>query len=279
MPKAPAMSTVEYLEHELLLLAREIFVDVGRALSESRLVPNLTAKAEKWAKGLTLLMALADLDARQAGKRRAFKFLTMPWQGVVELLQEEKAVSAEISRYVSTAYGKLALDAIPALEHDIVSSVQKSITSMLKEGSTVADFQEWSANVSNGKVSDAWAETTYRTARNLANTAGRMMSAMDPASNVVAWRYVTVGDEDVRKNHRANHGMMCAIDHNVWAERAPPNGYRCRCRLVNITRTRAEAMGRIDINGNFVSDTPKPKGIPDVGFQESPLTTVYGGLL
>lgn len=49
-------------------------------------------------------------------------------------------------------------------------------------------------------------------------------------------RYITVGDERVRASHRAWANLTLAIDDPFWATHYPPNGWRCRCRAVAVSR-------------------------------------------
>lgn len=45
-------------------------------------------------------------------------------------------------------------------------------------------------------------------------------------------KYKTVGDARVREEHRALEGIIAPIDSDFWKKYYPPNGWRCRCRVV-----------------------------------------------
>lgn len=49
-------------------------------------------------------------------------------------------------------------------------------------------------------------------------------------------RYITMGDERVRASHRTWHNLVLPIDHPFWDTHLPPNGWRCRCRVVAISQ-------------------------------------------
>ncbi|MFN3495773.1 MAG: phage minor head protein, partial [Hydrogenophaga sp.] len=49
-------------------------------------------------------------------------------------------------------------------------------------------------------------------------------------------RYVTQRDEKVRASHRAWDGVTLPADDPFWATHYPPNGWRCRCRVVQVNR-------------------------------------------
>lgn len=54
-------------------------------------------------------------------------------------------------------------------------------------------------------------------------------------------RYVTQDDDRVRPLHKAWHNTVLPLDDTWWATHRPPNGYRCRCRVVGVTRREYDA--------------------------------------
>ncbi len=49
-------------------------------------------------------------------------------------------------------------------------------------------------------------------------------------------RYVTRDDGRVRAQHRAWHNVVLPVDDEFWKAHYPPNGWRCRCRVVALTQ-------------------------------------------
>ena len=49
-------------------------------------------------------------------------------------------------------------------------------------------------------------------------------------------RYVTMDDDRVRPAHRAWHNLALPIEHSFWSTHWPPNGWRCRCRVVPMSQ-------------------------------------------
>lgn len=45
-------------------------------------------------------------------------------------------------------------------------------------------------------------------------------------------RYVTQDDGRVRAAHKSWHGVALPVDDPFWATHYPPNGWRCRCRVI-----------------------------------------------
>ncbi len=67
-------------------------------------------------------------------------------------------------------------------------------------------------------------------------------------------RYETAGDERVRESHRALDGKVRAVDDPFWDLYYPPNGWRCRCKVIQTDEAVTEG-GEVDFD--------PPKGFRD----------------
>lgn len=63
-------------------------------------------------------------------------------------------------------------------------------------------------------------------------------------------RYVAVLDSRTRPEHRAWHGTILPVDHPWWRTHFPPNGWRCRCTVQQVSKRDLQR------NGWTVSDPP-----------------------
>lgn len=54
-------------------------------------------------------------------------------------------------------------------------------------------------------------------------------------------RYVTMDDGRVRPQHQAWHNTVLPLSDTWWATHRPPNGYRCRCRVIGVTQREYDA--------------------------------------
>lgn len=68
-------------------------------------------------------------------------------------------------------------------------------------------------------------------------------------------RYVTMDDERVRPAHRAWHNLVLPVEHEFWSTHWPPNGWRCRCRVVAISR-RDYRSGQSPTGARLNTQTP-----------------------
>lgn len=84
----------------------------------------------------------------------------------------------------------------------------------------------------------------YDTNLRLARASG-MWSHVQAGKGLAPYlRGFTVGDERVRhppkspkSDHRAWDGIVLPVDHEFWREYWPPLGFRCRCAIVQMTRS------------------------------------------
>lgn len=56
-------------------------------------------------------------------------------------------------------------------------------------------------------------------------------------------QYVTAGDERVREEHAAMNHIIEPVDSKFWDQYYPPNGWRCRCTVSQLSQREAESLG------------------------------------
>lgn len=69
-----------------------------------------------------------------------------------------------------------------------------------------------------------------------AYSAGRWERAQRTKASHPYIRYITKGDERVRASHAAWNNVVLPVDDPFWLTHWPPNGWRCRCRVVAISQ-------------------------------------------
>lgn len=86
-------------------------------------------------------------------------------------------------------------------------------------------------------------KTIYQTNLQTAYMAGRYNQMMESVDTHPYWMYVAVLDGRTRKAHRAINGRIFRYDDPIWDAIFPPNGFKCRCRVVMLTDNQVKAMG------------------------------------
>ena len=102
-------------------------------------------------------------------------------------------------------------------------------------------------------------KTVFYTNVYSAYNAGRYKQLM--ADDNTEWlKYLTAGDDFVRPEHAKLHGFMAPKDDPIWDTIWPPNGFKCRCKVVRVRKSEIPEDGVADV----------AKGEPDEGFANNP---------
>lgn len=112
-------------------------------------------------------------------------------------------------------------------------------------------------------------ETNFRTGTQIMYSAGQYAYNQDPAIQDILWgyEYVAVMDDRVRDAHAAMNGVRMPKQSDVWLSWWPPNGYNCRCTLIEIFTGDRQA-----------TQAPPPPGVePDTGFAVNLGATAQSG--
>jgi SPP1 gp7 family putative phage head morphogenesis protein len=154
----------------------------------------------------------------------------------------------------------------------LLDTTQKLLAQALEEGWTKQEFIDRlneafdSAGVTrlNGFHAELVFEQNMATA--YANGRYQQMSDPDVARALPFWRYRTMEDERVRKNHDALDGFVAKQGDPVWSRIYPPNGFSCRCRVEPLLASEGRAALGEEINVPGSQRLPAGGG-PDKGFE------------
>lgn len=94
---------------------------------------------------------------------------------------------------------------------------------------------------------------------NSAYAAGRYREQMEQVDVAPYWQYMSMDDEQVRKEHQALHGRVWKADDPFWANFYPPNGWGCRCFVINLTKRMVEKKSLTVENSDGCFDFVKEK--------------------
>lgn len=75
-------------------------------------------------------------------------------------------------------------------------------------------------------------QAEYQTAKQAGYHAANWATYMRDAKDFPNLKYVTQNDERVRDSHQSLHGIIAPLNGDFWAKYYPPNGWRCRCYVV-----------------------------------------------
>lgn len=136
---------------------------------------------------------------------------------------------------------------------DVLTDIHRAISEDLTHGGSFATFQEklqplleakgwWGkreqVNRHTGEIRTVtygtpWRlETIYETNMQSAYMAGRYKGMMAATQYAPWWEYSAVMDNRTRPAHAALNGRVFRYDDPFWDSWYPPNGFRCRCRVI-----------------------------------------------
>jgi SPP1 gp7 family putative phage head morphogenesis protein len=97
-------------------------------------------------------------------------------------------------------------------------------------------------------------ENIYRSQVALAHAAGQRYAQQQPEIDDMLWgfQYCTAGDDRVRPSHQLMEGVTLPKNHRFWRDAYPPNGWSCRCQVVEIYEEEEEVEpedGPVEIDG------------------------------
>lgn len=140
-----------------------------------------------------------------------------------------------------------------------------------------SEFKKASFEILNEQVT-SYMETEY----NLAVAGGQMAATwtriQENKETLPLLKYITVGDDRVRPEHAELEGVTRPVDDDFWNIYYPPNGWNCRCDVMQlsggtetpvddiITPANMPALFKINLAKNglvFPPDHPYYTGIPD----------------
>lgn len=179
-----------------------------------------------------------------------------------QLLLDHKRVNL-----LRAKFGQDAVDVIRGVGDYVNTELRVVIADAVKANLTVAEtsaaLTERLRLVGTGHVNPHLIETITRTQLNMAYSSGRWQMMQDPVIDELIWgyEYIAVRDSRARESHLAHDGVRLPKNHPFWKKWWPPNGFRCRCTILEIFKDDT-ANARV---------TPVPKGIkPDDGFNFNP---------
>lgn len=166
---------------------------------------------------------------------------------------------------------------------DVLNDVYEAVRLAISEGQTLKTFKDnltpllmekgWWGRTEDGVQlgSPRRLEIIYDTNLRMANAAGKWERIERRKELFPYLQYVAVLDERTREQHRRWHNLILPVDHPFWKTHYPPNGWKCRCIVRQISKAEAEALGG-------VSDDPEINYVPWVNKKTGEVKQVPEGI-
>lgn len=210
------------------------------------------------AQAFAQLQALTPADAVVYLQRRDQLSVTYGWQ---DLWQEEHAQQFTVSRLTQA-------DVLQALRDKITASVAGDLSRrdfMRDARSALAEAGWWGTKEVVEPATGEILKTRFDPSRlklifdvntRQAYAAGQWEGLQRSKGSHPYLRYITKRDERVREAHRAWDNVTLPLDDGFWKTHYPPNGWRCRCRVVAVSEREYE-QGTTPTGAPMVKEPPE----------------------
>lgn len=143
-----------------------------------------------------------------------------------------------------------------AMKDELLADFQQAITKALEQGTTLEEFRKdfdriVAAHGWSYRGGRNWRSAViYNTNLRMATAAGRWEQIQRLKDRRPFLRYVGVLDNRIRPEHEAWHGTVLPVEHAWWHTHYPPNGWNCRCSVMQLSQA------DLDRNGWKVAEPP-----------------------
>ena len=121
---------------------------------------------------------------------------------------------------------------------DQLQGVLDTLTESLEKGES---FRGWQKKVQNGDIPldlpRHRLDNIFRTNIQGAYNRGRCEQQQRNRKRRPYLMYDSVNDSRTRPAHARMDGLIAPADDPIWNRWYPPNGYRCRCRIISLTKS------------------------------------------
>ena len=205
----------------------------------------------------------------------------LPFEEAIKFFKDKVPMTADEYKALATKAKAKAFSVAGVTRLDILQDILDELRFALEAGQTLREFQK---SVQEKMSDKGWTgatpyrlDTIFRTNIQTAYMAGRYQQMNSPAvvETRPYWMYSAVKDGSTRPSHKALDGMVRPHDDPIWDIWYPPNGFRCRCKVI------ALSPGALKRRGLEVQENGAAKGIdketgeilkpiPDKGFDHNP---------
>lgn len=143
-------------------------------------------------------------------------------------------ISAEMPRQISE---KLVADTEIFAGFKTYHQLKEASEYIRTEDGKMKDFETFYADLEElcGKYNKTWARAEYNHIKYSAEMAARWEDIVAD-KDLYDLTYVTRGDARVRADHAKLDGITLPVSDPFWAVGYPPNGWNCRCDVVQVPR-------------------------------------------
>jgi len=190
--------------------------------------------------------------------QRAKKFGA--YDDAISFMQKKLALQPNQISNLKKMYGPYAIQATHGMGNVIEKKVQQAMKTIITKNYHIKNAMAHLSDTlkkAGVKATNPWLlETTVRTQIHTAYSAGRWdaSQATEIQDILWGWEYVTAGDFRVRDEHEMLDGVKLPKEDPQWTRIWPPNGFNCRCDVLEIYKDEGRRAVRREIPEPVMKD-------------------------
>lgn len=153
-------------------------------------------------------------------------------------------------RELSAKYSAESLRVLIGVSRKVEDDLRTNVNTLIGEGANLRDakrvLSERFDALGLTPKSNYQIETIFRTQSQIAYGAGKWEAGREVDDILWGYTYVTVGDDRVRPNHMELDGVTLPKDDPFWLRFWTPNGYNCRCQVIELFEETAIVQPPVD---------------------------------
>jgi len=223
--------------------------DVAKAYMDGEIY---TFPIDKLADHISRVMAFAELMGRRRSllsvgltyKEVGMYPLYLDWYSEIAKLIKSEGLDVELNR-LEKKHARQIYDILRKAGPNINARIRYIISQTAAKGPPirqgVTTILEAIDKLGITNINPSQVKTLYTTSITQAFAEGKWIQDHTPQvwSKFWGYEYVTMRDDRVRPNHRAWDGTVLPKNDPFWAKYWPPNGWNCRCQVIQIINKRA----------------------------------------
>lgn len=202
-----------------------------------------------------------------------------PFEEAIEYFKDKVVLPPGQFYRIANEYKALAFTVAGYSKVELLKMFYDELIKAMENGTTMQEFKSNINDFLNNKgyvgLTNFQADNIFRTNIQTAYNAGHYKQMTDPTVMQLRpyWQYVAIDDRRTRLSHRGMNGKVFRADNPIWDKWFPPNGYRCRCTVITLSKRQVEQRGLkvLDEAPKFVEiDGHTVPLLPDHNFDVNP---------
>ena len=125
----------------------------------------------------------------------------------------------------------------------LVARLQESLVQAIEKGQSLGSFKAQVSETLAKTMGEKRLELVYRVNVHQAYMAGRWEGIEQTKEDYPYLQYDALEDGRTRPAHEALNGLVYPVDSPFWQDHYPPNGFRCRCNVRQLSQASLERKG------------------------------------